>query len=213
MRFFIYLCLFCLSINSQGVRVFDLYLLDDDWALNNANWQWLSCSNFFYQYFRCYSPIAFGKKTDKDGLYIKKWLPQLSNFPEKYIYEPWKAPLAIQQRANCIIGKDYPMPIVEHEVVSKENMEKMKHAYANQATVLHGWVDGRTAGEHTNHQPPSAAKNTKRAREIDVIDISGADEDENAGMEEDVNAVAVSLPKNSSSRSSRSPSSKKRKVT
>jgi hypothetical protein len=31
------------------VRVFDLYLLDDDWALNNANWQWLSCSNFFYQ--------------------------------------------------------------------------------------------------------------------------------------------------------------------
>ena len=33
----------------KGVKVFDLYLLDDDWALNNANWQWLSCSNFFYQ--------------------------------------------------------------------------------------------------------------------------------------------------------------------
>jgi len=32
-----------------GVKVFDLYLLDDDYALNNANWQWLSCSNFFYQ--------------------------------------------------------------------------------------------------------------------------------------------------------------------
>eukprot|EP01033_Poteriospumella_lacustris_P007653 gene7654-5502_t len=92
----------------EGVRIFDLYLLDDDWALNNANWQWLSCSNFFYQYFRCYSPIAFGKKTDKEGLYIKKWLPQLANFPDKYIFEPWKAPLAVQQRANCIIGTVEP---------------------------------------------------------------------------------------------------------
>jgi len=33
----------------DGAKVFDLYLLDADWALNNANWQWLSCSNFFYQ--------------------------------------------------------------------------------------------------------------------------------------------------------------------
>jgi cryptochrome len=61
----------------EGVKVFDLFLLDSDWALNNANWQWLSCSNFFYQYFRVYSPIAFGKKTDPRGEYIRKWLPQL----------------------------------------------------------------------------------------------------------------------------------------
>jgi deoxyribodipyrimidine photolyase len=36
-----------------GARVFDKYLIDADWALNNANWMWLSCSSFFYQYFRC----------------------------------------------------------------------------------------------------------------------------------------------------------------
>eukprot|EP00906_Rhabdomonas_costata_P001454 RCo002424 len=54
----------------EGARVFELYLLDGDWALNNANWQWLSCSRFFYQYFRCYSPVAFGKSTDPDGAYI-----------------------------------------------------------------------------------------------------------------------------------------------
>lgn len=35
-----------------GARVFDKYLIDADWALNNANWMWLSCSSFFYQYFR-----------------------------------------------------------------------------------------------------------------------------------------------------------------
>jgi len=75
----------------KGAEVFDEWLLDADWALNNGNWMWLSCSCFFYQYFRCYSPVAFPKKWDPKGNYIKKWLPQFKDFPVKYIYEPWKA--------------------------------------------------------------------------------------------------------------------------
>ena len=89
----------------EGAKVFDLYLLDADWALNNANWQWLSCSNFFYQYFRCYSPVAFGKKADPSGHYIRKWLPQLRKLPDKYIYEPWTAPRAVQESAGCVVGE------------------------------------------------------------------------------------------------------------
>jgi len=54
----------------------------------------------------------------------------LKKFPSNYIYEPWKAPLAVQKAAGCIIGTDYPRPIVDHDVVSKENMAKMKAAYA-----------------------------------------------------------------------------------
>merc|ERR1712227_739711 len=69
-------------------------------------------------------------KTDKDGEYIKKYIPLLKKFPSNYIYEPWKAPLAVQKAAGCIIGTDYPRPIVDHDVVSKENMAKMKAAYA-----------------------------------------------------------------------------------
>ena len=114
----------------DGAKHFEWALLDGDWAINNANWQWLSCSRFFYQYGRCYSPIAFGKKTDPDGLYIKKWLPQLAKMPKKYIFEPWKAPPDVQRAAGCIIGKDYPAPIVEdHTERSKENMGKLAAAY------------------------------------------------------------------------------------
>ena len=120
----------------EGAKVFDLYLLDSDWALNNGNWQWLSCSNFFYQYFRCYSPVAFGKKTDKNGTYIRKWIPKLSSFPPKYIYEPWLAPMAIQNSCNCIVGKDYPERIVIHEEASKKNMGRMKIAYSAENKVL-----------------------------------------------------------------------------
>ncbi|KAM4743813.1 cryptochrome circadian regulator 5 isoform 2-T3 [Anableps anableps] len=118
----------------EGQKVFEGLLLDADWALNAGNWQWLSASAFFHQFFRVYSPIAFGKKTDKNGDYIKKYLPLLKKFPPQYIYEPWKAPRSVQQAAGCIVGKDYPHPIVQHEQISKKNIQRMKEAYAKRSS-------------------------------------------------------------------------------
>ena len=113
----------------KGQEVFEEWLLDADWSLNAANWMWLSASAFFNQYWRVYSPIGFGQKTDKNGEFIRKYLPILKDFPEKYIYEPWNAPLSLQKTAKCIIGKDYPQPIVDHKIISKKNMERMKIAF------------------------------------------------------------------------------------
>ena len=51
--------------------------------------------------------------------------------PKKYIYEPWKAPPAVQEQAGCVVGQDYPLPLVpDHGVTSKLNMDKMKKAFA-----------------------------------------------------------------------------------
>jgi cryptochrome len=121
----------------EGAKVFDLYLLDADYALNTSNWLWLSASCFFYQYFRVYSPVSFGAKTDPTGEYVRKYVPQLRRFPAKYIYEPWKAPLSVQRECGCVIGKDYPKPIVDHAKASKDNMAKMAAAYkqANEGPV------------------------------------------------------------------------------
>ncbi|XP_072940792.1 cryptochrome-1-like [Epargyreus clarus] len=113
----------------EGAKVFESYLLDYDWSLNAGNWMWLSASAFFYKYFRVYSPIAFGKKTDKEGLYIKKYVPELAKYPSEYIYEPWKAPQSVQRAAGCIVGEGYPKRIVEHDKIHKENMQKMSQAY------------------------------------------------------------------------------------
>jgi cryptochrome len=99
-------------------------------AVNNGNWMWLSASAFFSQYFRVYSPATFGKQYDPQGAYIRRFVPALKNMPAKYIYEPWLAPLDVQRAAGCVVGKDYPAPIVDHAVASKENMAKMKVAYA-----------------------------------------------------------------------------------
>lgn len=58
-----------------------------------------------------------------------RFLPVLKDMPSKYIYEPWTAPLDVQRRANCIIGQDYPRPIVDHATASKECVARIALAY------------------------------------------------------------------------------------
>jgi len=124
---------------------------------------WLSCSCFFYQYFRCYSPVAFPKKWDPDGLYVKRWLPQFANFPKKYIYEPWKAPLADQRKAGLVVGENYPERIVVHETASKENMTKMAAAYAaHKATAA--TAAKSPASKKKAAQAPAAQPAAKKAK-------------------------------------------------
>ena len=68
-------------------------------------------------------------------------MPQLKKYPAQYIYEPWKAPLTLQMAAGCVIGKDYPKPIVDHDVARQANIKRMAAAYeANKAS--------QDAGEH-----------------------------------------------------------------
>ena len=59
----------------------------------------------------------------------RKYIPQLSKFPTQYIYEPWTAPKAVQEKVGCIIGRDYPRPIVDHDTIRKVNIERMAAAY------------------------------------------------------------------------------------
>lgn len=95
-----------------------------------------------------YSPIAFGKKYDPAGEYIKRYLPILKNYPAKYIYEPWTAPIADQKKwgvrknrnllfvfsslvKQCRIGEDYPKPIVQHDIASKQCIAALKKFFAD----------------------------------------------------------------------------------
>ncbi|CAM5171923.1 unnamed protein product [Eretmochelys imbricata] len=139
----------------QGQKVFEELLLDADWSLNAGNWQWLSASAFFHQFFRVYSPVAFGKKTDKGGEYIKKYLPCLQKFPAEYIYEPWKAPRSVQEQAGCVIGQDYPKPIVVHEVVSKRNVERMKAAYTRRSASTTAQLEGGGGKKGARRKTPA----------------------------------------------------------
>ena len=90
----------------RGAEVFEEWLVDHETACNSGNWQWLSCTAFESKYFRVYSPIAFPQKTDKNGDFVRHYVPELKSFDKKYIYEPWKAPIADQKKWGCVIQGD-----------------------------------------------------------------------------------------------------------
>lgn len=60
---------------------------------------------------------------------LRRYLPILRGFPAKYIYDPWNAPEGVQKAAKCIIGVNYPKPMVNHAEASRLNIERMKQIY------------------------------------------------------------------------------------
>ena len=58
--------------------------------------------------------------------FIRYWVPELRSFPSKYIFEPHLAPISIQESAGCMIGDDYPLPIVDRKQSRKENLIRFK---------------------------------------------------------------------------------------
>jgi deoxyribodipyrimidine photo-lyase len=68
---------------------------------------------------RIYNPIKNSEEHDSEGIFIKQWLPELSEVPIEMLHEPWKMNEMEQQFYNCIIGKDYPAPIVDIEETRK----------------------------------------------------------------------------------------------
>ncbi len=91
------------------------YLVDGDWAQNNAGWQWSAgCGCDAQPYFRVFNPISQGQRFDPEGAYVRRWLPELEKLPSEYVHRPWQAPEAVQRRAQLRLGVDYPHPVVEH---------------------------------------------------------------------------------------------------
>ena len=89
-------------------------LIDADLANNSASWQWVAGSGAdAAPYFRIFNPMLQGKRFDPDGSYIKKFIPELEQLPNKYIFSPWEAPIEVLSEANIELGSDYPEPIVE----------------------------------------------------------------------------------------------------
>uniref|UniRef100_A0A2K6RYT2 Cryptochrome-1 n=1 Tax=Saimiri boliviensis boliviensis TaxID=39432 RepID=A0A2K6RYT2_SAIBB len=113
----------------EGMKVFEELFLDANWSINAGIWMWLSRSSFFQQFFHCYCPVGFGRRTDPSGDYIRCYLPVLRGFPAKYICDPWNAPEGIQKVAKCLIGVNYPKLVVKHAEASHLNIKRMKQIY------------------------------------------------------------------------------------
>jgi deoxyribodipyrimidine photo-lyase len=99
-----------------GEAHFMRHLLCGDEAQNNGNWQWITSIGVdpapYYR--RLYNPVAQQRRHDPDGVYVRRWCPELRDVPLAKLAEPWTMSAEEQAAAGCVIGRDYPAPIVNH---------------------------------------------------------------------------------------------------
>jgi len=89
-----------------GTRWFWDTLVDADLANNTLGWQWSAgCGADAAPYFRIFNPVAQGEKFDPQGVYVRRWVPELAGVPDELVHRPWEAtpPPA-----------GYPRPVVDH---------------------------------------------------------------------------------------------------
>ena len=102
-------------------------LVDADLANNAMNWQWVAGSGAdAAPYFRIFNPVLQGEKFDKDGAYVRRWVPEIAKLPDRFLHRPWEASAEILAKAGITLGKTYPHPIVDHEAARQRALEALK---------------------------------------------------------------------------------------
>ena len=100
-----------------GEQYFMEKLLDGDLAPNNGGWQWAASTGCDPQpYFRVFNPYLQSQKFDPEGVYIKKYIPELKHCIGKLIHEP----------QQDLMTRDYPPPIVDHSIQRQEALALYK---------------------------------------------------------------------------------------
>ncbi len=100
----------------HGERHFLRWLLDGEPVQNDGNWQWIASVGVdpkpYFQ--RLFNPTRQQQRFDPDGAYVRRWVPELADVPDKLLAEPWRMSDDQQRAAAGVIGVDYPAPIVDH---------------------------------------------------------------------------------------------------
>jgi len=110
-----------------GEKYFAEKLIDLDFASNNGGWQWSASTGCDAQpYFRIFNPVLQSKKFDTEGSYIKKYVPELKDVDAKYFHEPWEYENELKAKNNITLGKDYPLPVVNHFEIKERVISEFK---------------------------------------------------------------------------------------
>jgi deoxyribodipyrimidine photo-lyase len=123
-----FLCKHLLIDWRVGERWFWDLLVDADLANNACGWQWVAGSGAdAAPYFRIFNPITQGKKFDREGTYVRRWVPELAALPDRYLFQPWEAPQSLLEECDVTLGSHYPFPIVEHKPARESALAAYAH--------------------------------------------------------------------------------------
>jgi deoxyribodipyrimidine photo-lyase len=97
-----------------GARWFWDTLVDADLASNTLGWQWTAgCGADAAPYFRIFNPVLQGERHDPAGAYVRRWVPELAQLPDRWLFQPDAAPAAALDASGIVLGRDYPHPIID----------------------------------------------------------------------------------------------------
>jgi deoxyribodipyrimidine photo-lyase len=115
----------------NGERYFEQRLADADLAANNGGRQWSgSTGTDAAPYFRVFNPMRQGSTFDPDGAFVRRMIPALRSVPPRYVHAPWTLPPVLQEEPGCAVGRDYPVPIVDHVIAARRAIDVYKRALA-----------------------------------------------------------------------------------
>ena len=114
----------------EGEKWFMERLIDGDMASNNGGWQWVtSVGTDPAPYFqRMFNPMTQHERFDPESVYVKRWVPELAGVQGKKIFRPWMMNEAEQEESGCVIGRDYPAPVVDHAEERRFAVERYRAA-------------------------------------------------------------------------------------
>jgi deoxyribodipyrimidine photo-lyase len=113
-----------------GAEYFETMLIDYDCTSNWGNWQYVAGVGTDPRADRYFNVIKQAYDYDENGEYVKMWLPQLAKCELKYLNCPFKMSMIEQQRVNCVIGKNYPAPVVRLKMDWDPNRPRSVNKFA-----------------------------------------------------------------------------------
>lgn len=82
---------------------------------------------------RIYNPVKQSFDQDPEGVFIRRWLPELRAVPTQWLHTPWRMPASLQSRYGCRLKRDYPLPIVDHVQAARAARMRLAAAYRGAA--------------------------------------------------------------------------------
>ena len=112
---------------------------------------------------RMYSPTKQAQDQDPQGLFIRRWVPELAKVPLPYLAEPWKMDPSVQHMAECRMGVHYPLPIVDDKAAMAFAKERMYGLRKTPQARIEAVDVQEKHGSRKSGLPPSGQRRKSKA--------------------------------------------------